>query len=330
MHIKTELQEHQVVAGGRLAGTVELSGDLEHAKALTYVLGYSTGEDDTLSEESAGILCQPVPTAGKAAHVPFEISVPEDAPVSYNGRHVAVRWHLEVRLDVPWEIDPVHRVSFTVRPREAAVAPAAEVPHAPVNSLPARIFFGSLIVVALLLMLVVALPIGAGLLVCTGLAAAVLYAFQRLRFSRFTFTVTPVGEVRLNEPIRYALAFRTRQRLRVNAITVKLCGCEVWQTGTGKSSHCHEEPFLEEAHCLLTDTDLDPGEFRQEGEFRIAADNPSSVPFAIRYRVEAHVDIPKWPDAQRKRFLDVLPVVVPRPDQPPAKPMFLTRRSKRG
>lgn len=49
----------------------------------------------------------------------FELTVPDDAPVSYDGNLIRVVWRVEARLDVAWARDPKTHVEVRVLPRGA-------------------------------------------------------------------------------------------------------------------------------------------------------------------------------------------------------------------
>jgi sporulation-control protein spo0M len=45
-------------------------------------------------------------------------TVPDDGPVSYQGRLLEVQWFLQASLDIPWAIDPKSSFVFEVGPRK--------------------------------------------------------------------------------------------------------------------------------------------------------------------------------------------------------------------
>lgn len=49
--------------------------------------------------------------------LPFEATLPERGPVSWQGRHVKVTWEVVAELDIPWAIDPKRTLTFTLGPR---------------------------------------------------------------------------------------------------------------------------------------------------------------------------------------------------------------------
>lgn len=46
----------------------------------------------------------------------FEFTIPENGPISYEGKLIRIIWEVHVLVDVPWAGDPVHSRSFRVLP----------------------------------------------------------------------------------------------------------------------------------------------------------------------------------------------------------------------
>lgn len=46
----------------------------------------------------------------------FELRIPEDGPISYEGHLIRILWAVTVRIDVPWGRDVFERAAFTVLP----------------------------------------------------------------------------------------------------------------------------------------------------------------------------------------------------------------------
>ncbi len=60
--------------------------------------------------------------------VPFSFRIPARGPVSFQGRYVKIDWEIEVRLDVPWAVDPKMTVCFDVVPKAVRAEGEWEVP----------------------------------------------------------------------------------------------------------------------------------------------------------------------------------------------------------
>ncbi len=57
-------------------------------------------------------------TAGLPGSFPFEIQIPTDGPVSYEGHYLNVGWLLQARADIPWKLDPSAEFELQVVPQE--------------------------------------------------------------------------------------------------------------------------------------------------------------------------------------------------------------------
>lgn len=66
----------------------------------------------------------------------FEFTIPENGPISYEGKLIRIIWEVHVLVDVPWAGDPSHARSFRVLPHgsEASRFPAPESTSATVAS----------------------------------------------------------------------------------------------------------------------------------------------------------------------------------------------------
>ena len=49
--------------------------------------------------------------------LPFQFTLPERGPVSWQGRHVKMDWTVLATLDIPWAIDPKRTLEFKALPR---------------------------------------------------------------------------------------------------------------------------------------------------------------------------------------------------------------------
>ena len=58
---------------------------------------------------------------GQIVEIPFEVTIPDDVPVSFDGELIRLIWSLNVRVDLPWAFDPSqHGVFRVVGPRVSA------------------------------------------------------------------------------------------------------------------------------------------------------------------------------------------------------------------
>lgn len=116
----------QVEAGGMVHGCLfflDESSSLDKCKQLVVrcrARVHGSGDSELIEVDP------PLARDGAIAvplKVPFEFEIPDDGPVSYDGRYVKVTWEIEVRLDVPWALDPKQVAVFRVVPRGPAHLP---------------------------------------------------------------------------------------------------------------------------------------------------------------------------------------------------------------
>lgn len=53
---------------------------------------------------------------GMSIRYEFELRIPEDGPISYEGHLIRILWAVMVRIDIPWGRDVVERAAITVVP----------------------------------------------------------------------------------------------------------------------------------------------------------------------------------------------------------------------
>lgn len=75
--------------------------------------GRETDTGTVFDERAAGGSVRP----GKDLGAQFQVRIPSDGPITWQGRLLAVRWHVRVSLDVAWKDDPRAVAAFTVVPR---------------------------------------------------------------------------------------------------------------------------------------------------------------------------------------------------------------------
>lgn len=112
---------NEVVCGEPMSGTVTWTPESEKSpRKITLTFGWRTeGRGSTASEDV--IICEHDPgviSARRPVEMPFEIQIPEEVPVSFNGELIRVIWSLKVRVDLPWAFDEKHEWEFRVLGRQ--------------------------------------------------------------------------------------------------------------------------------------------------------------------------------------------------------------------
>lgn len=106
--IRIELESQNVVLGQTLRGEVSWTSDKNTTpRKVSLVFGWhtegrgSTAQDDVLTCEYD---CGPV-SERQTVEIPFEVTIPDDVPVSFDGELIRLIWTLNVRVDLPWAFD---------------------------------------------------------------------------------------------------------------------------------------------------------------------------------------------------------------------------------
>lgn len=115
--IDIRLDHDAVTLGSTVSGRVlwTASKDVTPRK-IEVALGWhtegrgSTAKDSVITGRHE---CGPV-SAGDEVDVPFEFRIPDDVPVSFDGRLIRMIWAIDVRVDLPWAFDEKASAVFTV------------------------------------------------------------------------------------------------------------------------------------------------------------------------------------------------------------------------
>lgn len=121
--IEFALDSPEVPVGGRLKGTVRWAPAAEtKIRRLIIKAGWRTegrGDEDEQEVFRAEHPGQTVP-AGGLVSVAFEVPIPEDGPITYEGKLIRILWAVECELDIPWASDEEKSGPFRVVPRESS------------------------------------------------------------------------------------------------------------------------------------------------------------------------------------------------------------------
>ncbi len=117
-----ELDRNRVALGDELVGRVVFpepsSEKLSKVKAVRLIVRAKisgSGNSETLPVTDETLASGPQ----SGAPLPFAVRLPERGPVTWDGRHVKVRWEIIAELDIPWAIDPKDVGTFVVTARGA-------------------------------------------------------------------------------------------------------------------------------------------------------------------------------------------------------------------
>ncbi|MEO1618781.1 MAG: hypothetical protein AAFV88_23220 [Planctomycetota bacterium] len=316
-----ELDEPERIyrGGEKVSGRVYVSVDANvRCKALEVQSGWRTHGKGNVAKKTIETvtLFDGDWTAGDNLSYRFELTVSEWPP-SYHGNFVNVDHYIDARVKIPWAFDPKAAKEFIVRPLELpdlAKTDEQKASEILTNSLGIIVGAFALVAVVLILGAFVANPIAGffGLVVFSPVALFLGGKFLLPRWllgnvetELLTHQLTP------GESILARLSFEPRRRVTVNAITAKLSGSEVCVSGSGSNRTTHRNEFYDETRVLENATVLEAGVGKTfELEFPVPGDAPYSFDLPdndLKWSIDLHVDIPRWPDWKRSLSFQVVP-----------------------
>ncbi|MCB0997217.1 MAG: hypothetical protein KDB21_19115 [Acidimicrobiales bacterium] len=100
--------------GETVSGWAQWEGLEKDARGVEVSLQYRTeGRGDT---DRGTFSTTRQPAAGSGS-VRFDLAVPAEGPITFDGRLIRVIWEVNVKLDVPWATDIVQTETITIFPR---------------------------------------------------------------------------------------------------------------------------------------------------------------------------------------------------------------------
>jgi hypothetical protein len=304
-----QIDRSELDVGETVTAQVQVLLDLPEAKELT---GYAEATGVNLPAIRIGEIQLHEGGLTKGQSFSFSVTLPHDAPFSFEHDKHGLSWHVVADGDISWvtaEIAkaPLHVHPVRIEPSEEALALLAPSPPEPEQELGwvAKALFGALMIAVG----ICALPLAPFLLI--------YIANRRLERSRVTdFELTvPERHLALGEWIPLTIRFRLKRPVDVAALTIKLDGTKRWRSGDYSKSHC----FHEESVMLLEDVVLasrpdasagakggiyrrrahatvDPGVFEVTVPMRLPPDGWPTVEGKITYTAAATLELRGWPD----------------------------------
>ena len=304
--------------GEEVNGTVyiEVNQDVECKGILLEGFWRTHGRGNTATGPKAtSVLYQGTLRAGESLSYPFRFTAPEGPP-TYHGRYLNIDHYLNVRVDIPWAIDPKLKEEYILLPGPRRYGNLPALPGG--RSMAKQVFAGVCVPigVAMIVFGFVLFPWGL-VLIPPGLAFIFFPLWKSLaerkigkvKLSCGSTTVPPGG----NLPLR--LTFTPRHSSRLNRITAELVGKERCVSGSGTNRTTHTHKFHQQTVVLARECDVAAGRPLQvEGVVPI----PETGAFSFHARdnsliweLQVRVDIPLWPDWVEKRLVIVRPAVEP-------------------
>lgn len=246
---------------------------------------------------------------GQEYRYPFELATAHWPP-TYYGTYINVSHQVQAVASVAWAIDPKTTEEFLV---------AAS--HSPLDLAPARKqtanlrILGWIIAIAILAIFGTVFLLFVPFLLVIG--GAIWFFTSYLPKSITGNVECKVGPQRLKagEQIQGSIHFVPKRKSQVNGVRATVRCQEVCVSGSGSNRKTHRHEIASQSFVLRDAGELKTGqkEFRNF-HYEIPASAPPSMQLSdnsIQWFVEFRVDIPRWPDYQKKVEFIIEPAADP-------------------
>lgn len=238
-------------------------------------------------------------------------------PWTYRGHHLNIDHYIQVRIDVPWALDPKYETEFIVNPS----------PQSPLDTIATESPTSTGQVAGHVIMLVVGtiffvvgipltLFLGFGL-IFMGVGAFLIYLVIRntlaeRKLGKVELTIDP-PHAAPGDWIQVQIRFVPRSAGTLNNLTLKLEGEEKVVSGSGTNKTTHTYKLHEENIVALENFEFQAGSPVSISErIQLPESNAYSVNLrdnSIQWQVQAQLDIPRWPDWVDVRSVILLPSI---------------------
>lgn len=259
--------------------------------------------------------------AGEVKTIPFNILV-EGVPLTYRGEYLNIDHYVDVRIDIPWSLDPKASEEFLVL---AGGIQEIEEPLKTGHNTSSTLFGCAIFpLLASLFAYLVSLQFEdeAGKMTgfCVALILLVIFIYivakailRRLREKKLgvvnlemdTYIITP------NSSVPCKLVFSPLKPIEVNKVTAKLTATEVVTSGSGTDATTHTKILFEEI-ANLSDYQL----FQPYQSAEISGDIciPDTMAYSfesssnkLHWELAIHMDVKSCPDWKHKANLRLVP-----------------------
>ena len=249
--------------------------------------------------------------AGTLEQYPFELQC-GNWPPTYHGFHLNVDHYIQATADIPWAFDPKTKTPFQLVPRPDGATKVKASDGKQVSGPVGNIV--SIIVVAIFCLVGVMFLFHPCAWV-VGIGAACWWFVTKY------LPKQKLGEVELNaltpavsrgETFQAEIAFTPRANVSVNAINWTIRAHEEVVHGHGTSSKTYKHDSFVDVQTIERDSRL---KANQPHRFTVTVPIESDAPLSLdldhnklKWTVQAHIDIPRWPDWKKKIDFQVVPV----------------------
>jgi hypothetical protein len=314
LSIEFDRADRRYSSGEEVTGTVHVQVNQNvHCDGLlleTFWQTHGRGNTDTGPKRTA-VLFEGDWLAGTRHRFPFRFTAP-DGPPTYHGHDLNIDQYVNVRVDVPWAIDPKLKEDYVLLP---GGRPYGDLPTVKSKKSGTRFLttFGAPIGIGMIVagffipFGLVLIPFGLALIFFGVRKVLTEKKIGKVQLDWGPLTVAPGAEV----PVR--LTFTPRKSCRLNGVAAKLTAEERCTSGSGTNRTTHTHRVHERTVPLVGECDLVAFEpvraeagvpIPKTGAYSFSADDNELV-----WGLEVRIDIPLWPDWLENRVLTVRPAV---------------------
>ena len=325
--ISIELDDPQAVyqLGDTVTGTVKIQVNKDVNCSALKITGlwktHGRGNTDSCNYGDH-IAFEGLMHAGEVKTIPFSILI-EGVPLTYRGEYLNIDHYVDVRIDIPWSIDPKASKEFLVLPggTQEILEPSNADPTASDIGFGCAIFTLILSLVCYFVSLQFEDEASKMTGFCVGVILLVIFIcvviskiLIRLREKKLglvnlemdTFIVTP------NSSVPCKLVFSPLKPIEVNKVTAKLTATEVVTSGSGTDKTTHRKKLFEEI-ANLSDYQL----FQPYQSAEISGDIciPDTIAYSfnagasnkLHWELAFHMDVKSCPDWKYTANLRLVP-----------------------
>ncbi len=247
--------------------------------------------------------------AGQSYSYPFKLKT-ASWPPTYDGTYLNVSHYVKAQAKLSWATDGKTEVEYRVVVEDAP----DDLKPTTSTAKPMGLIAGSILGAIGMIVLVAFLPMLLVLVLVVSPFIGIGYFIKVVLPKRITGPVDfqlQTTKVKAGQELRASLNFVPARNTTINGIEWKLTCTEECASGSGSSRQTHYNSLLTETRRACGTLALRSGQKESfDFAYRLPNSSAPSLKFSdnsVKWKLEARIDIPKWPDW--KKSLDV--IVVP-------------------
>lgn len=247
--------------------------------------------------------------AGSVERYRFELEC-GNWPPTYHGNYLNVDHYIFAQADIPWAFDPKAKTPFQLVPTPGAGADSTAAKQEQQTSLAGKIIGGIILaIVSVVGLLFLFHPCFWIVILAAGVWWFITKYLPKRKLGDIQFTIlTPA--IAPGHPFRAEIQLQPRGPTLINSVNWLLKAEEICVHGSGTNKSTYRHTVVEHRHQSAAALELTANQTnRFTFDFTIPADSPLSLDLddnELAWTVQAHVDIPRWPDWKKSDRFQVV------------------------